>query len=134
MSVHGLQQQVCLVYKARALCSQTGEQDRNRWIVGTLGLYSDKNQIQLIDYDEDTSTISYISYNVPNQVWNLSSCPSRSNWFFSVQHIADTTGVTCIAELLDFEDIQIDQDNRLLQPNQNLHSVGVISNIPMLST
>ncbi|GAU99044.1 hypothetical protein RvY_10099 [Ramazzottius varieornatus] len=62
-------------FQARCLVAQAAETDAIRFLIGTQSL-KHENQVQLIDFDEDTNVIFRTVYlHSSGEIWNLSSCP-----------------------------------------------------------
>ncbi|KAI8342753.1 WD40-repeat-containing domain protein [Chlamydoabsidia padenii] len=65
--VYGLRQQ------ARCLTSVTASTETSKFLVGTVGTRN--NVICLLEYDDDTSSISPTLFDHPDEVWDVVSCP-----------------------------------------------------------
>jgi len=81
-----------LTCKARCLCSQTAEEDKVRFLVGTLVL-KEENEVHLVEVHKDENEIKCLSiYNHPtSEIWHLVSCPFDSNLFFSCYNATSTS-------------------------------------------
>ncbi|KAL6077337.1 EARP and GARP complex-interacting protein 1 [Balamuthia mandrillaris] len=86
---YGGSQEEATVYglsmKARCLTAQTGETDRNRFLIGTLGL-REENEVHLIEIVEDSEELQWErvgQYPHPKEVWNIAPCPSDPDLFFT---------------------------------------------------
>lgn len=67
--IHGLE------FQARALTAQVAETDAIRFLVGTQSLKTD-NQVQCIDFDDDSSAISKTAYlHRAGEIWHVSASP-----------------------------------------------------------
>lgn len=108
--------------QTRALCSQSGEQERNRWLAGTLGLASD-NQVHLIDYDEDSDQITATQYHHPNEIHSISACPYNSRNFVTCNRnptIADQV------VLWEMDEISTNPNGQLSEKTGTLNKLCVV--------
>ncbi|KAF5274412.1 hypothetical protein FQA39_LY07292 [Lamprigera yunnana] len=67
-----------LEFQARALCPQLADTEKIRFFVGTQSLKQVNNQIHLVEFDEEKSTIKTMVYNHSHgEVWKLNASPSN---------------------------------------------------------
>ncbi|OQV18668.1 Protein TSSC1 [Hypsibius exemplaris] len=91
-------------FQARCLVSQAAESDAVRFLIGTQSL-KHENQIQLIDFDEESNAISRTVYAHPSgEVWNLSSCPFDARLFATCFNEVENSKVISKASLWQFPD------------------------------
>jgi EARP and GARP complex-interacting protein 1 len=62
--------------KARAICSQEGESEIKRFLIGTQSL-KQSNQVHLIEYDDETnSLVKCIFGHKEGEIWHIASSPN----------------------------------------------------------
>ncbi|KAJ3296795.1 Protein tssc1 [Borealophlyctis nickersoniae] len=65
--------------QARNITAQLGEQDRNRFLVGTVSLKQDNE----VDFDEDEFEITAHVYKHPDEVLSIAPCPAQADVLFT---------------------------------------------------
>jgi hypothetical protein len=84
-----------LILKTRALCAQTAETEIKRFLIGTQSLRS-VNEIQLIEYDDETNTLSKLLYeHNKGEIWHVNSSPSNKFTFLTCYN---SNGNFCISD------------------------------------
>lgn len=66
-----------LEFQARALCAQLADTEKIRFFVGTQSLKQVNNQIHLVEFDEEKSTLKTLVYHHSDgEVWKLNASPT----------------------------------------------------------
>nr|CAH7754925.1 unnamed protein product [Callosobruchus chinensis] len=65
-----------LEFQARALAPQLAETEKIRYIIGTQSLKQTNNQIHLLEFDEEKSTVTTLVFHHTNgEIWKISTSP-----------------------------------------------------------
>ncbi|XP_057660927.1 EARP-interacting protein homolog [Diorhabda carinulata] len=65
-----------LEFQSRALCAQYAETEKIRFLIGTQSLKQTNNQIHLIEFNEEISTIkTSVFHHSEGEIWKLTSSP-----------------------------------------------------------
>ncbi|KAG0800290.1 hypothetical protein G6F22_002380 [Rhizopus arrhizus] len=70
-----------LRHQARCLASVKKSTEKSKFLAGTVG--AKENVVCLLEYDDDSTTLSSVMYNHPDEVWDIASSPSDEDLFFT---------------------------------------------------
>jgi hypothetical protein len=59
----------------------TNSTERSNFLAGTVGVK--ESAVYLLEYDDDTMTITPTMYNHPDEIWDIISCPTDENLLFT---------------------------------------------------
>ncbi|XP_055352650.1 EARP and GARP complex-interacting protein 1-like [Paramacrobiotus metropolitanus] len=89
-------------FQARCLVSLAAESDAVRFLIGTQSI-KHENQVQLIDFDEDTNAVTRTVYGHPSgEIWHLSCCPYDADLFAACYNEVDGQKINSRAALWRF--------------------------------
>ncbi|KAI7905573.1 WD40-repeat-containing domain protein [Cokeromyces recurvatus] len=74
-SVFGLRRQ------ARCLTAVTNSTEQSKFLAGTVG--AKDNVVCLLEFDDDVGSIKPTMYSHPEEVWDITSCPTNEDLFFT---------------------------------------------------
>jgi hypothetical protein len=63
------------------LASVKKSTEKSKFLAGTVG--AKENVVCLLEYDDDSTTLSSLMYNHPDEVWDIASSPSDEDLFFT---------------------------------------------------
>lgn len=83
-----------LEFQARALCTQLGETDAIRFLIGTQSLRT-TNQVHLIDFDDENNIVNkYVFLFEPGEIWNINANPNDKNILGTCYNTIENNKVT----------------------------------------
>ncbi|KAI9206921.1 WD40-repeat-containing domain protein [Polychytrium aggregatum] len=102
-----------LKHHARCLTGQPGEQEKNRFLVGTQGYRCD-NEIHLLEFDEDEFEIRFHAFRHPNEIWHIAPSPARPDLLITCHREVQASGaVRGQATLLMMGALDTDEEGNL---------------------
>ncbi|XP_017771948.1 PREDICTED: protein TSSC1 [Nicrophorus vespilloides] len=85
-----------LEFQARVLTPQWAETEKIRFFIGTQSLKQAKNQVHLVEFDEENSTLkNLVYYHSFGEIWKLNSSPIHANLLSSCYNAVDNENITC---------------------------------------
>ncbi|KAG0163775.1 Protein tssc1, partial [Apophysomyces sp. BC1034] len=66
---------------ARCLTQITASTEKSKFLVGTVG--AKNNILCMLEYDDETSNITSTSYEHPDEIWDVASCPTDEHLLFT---------------------------------------------------
>ncbi|XP_065171436.1 EARP-interacting protein homolog [Atheta coriaria] len=85
-----------LEFQARVLTPQLAETEKVRFFMGTQSLKQAKNQVHLVEFDEENSTLqNTVFYHSQGEIWKLNASPFHKNILSSCYNAINNENLTC---------------------------------------
>lgn len=84
------------LFQARVLTPQLAETEKVRFFMGTQSLKQAKNQVHLVEFDEENSTLqNTVFYHSQGEIWKLNASPFHKNILSSCYNAINNENLTC---------------------------------------
>lgn len=113
--------------QARALTPQQAETEKIRFLIGTQSLKQTNNQVHLLEFDDENSTLKTNVYHHPRgEIWNISSSPLKADTlatcFNTVTDEISCSIKTAIYRIPDSENLDKIEDLQLVTDLDSVNS------------